>query len=115
MIRQPASSKVMKQSKTKTTPTSTPTPTPRATPSWGSGERGAVWAARWNAFPAICIGPLREGLDSAVVVIDRMTAGKMWTDDKHFLECQSTHLGCHLGHSPFEVIGADRVPSLRSG
>jgi hypothetical protein len=33
----------------------------------------SAWAARWRAFPAIGICPLRAGLDSAVVVIDGMT------------------------------------------
>lgn len=30
--------------------------------------------ARWNAFPAIRVSALREGIDNAVVVIDGMTA-----------------------------------------
>jgi len=37
------------------------------------GEGDGVWAARWKAFPAGCISALREGLDTAGVVIDRMT------------------------------------------
>src|SRR5215813_966027 len=72
MIKQPASSKGMKQSSSK----NNPNPKGKSKTSWGSGERDGVCTARWNAFPAICICPLRETLDSAVVVIDRMTQAR---------------------------------------
>jgi hypothetical protein len=39
-------------------------------------EKDGVWVARWKVFPAICICPLREALDSTVVVIDSMTSLK---------------------------------------
>jgi len=49
-------------------------PNPKSKTFLGRGERDGVSMARWSAFPAIYIRPLREGLDTAVVVIDRMTS-----------------------------------------
>jgi hypothetical protein len=60
--------KVMKQ---KSNSKNNPNPKGKGFLIKGKGER--VWAARWNVFPAIRICALREGLDSAVVIIDGMT------------------------------------------
>jgi hypothetical protein len=50
------------------------------------GKRDGVWTARWRALPAGCILALCVGLDTAVVVIDRMTrVGKLgWKRRQHW-------------------------------
>jgi hypothetical protein len=52
---------------------SNPNPKGKSKTLWGRGKRDRVGAARWSAFPGLCICPLREALDIAVVVIDGMT------------------------------------------
>ena len=48
-------------------------PNPKSKTFLIKGKGDGVWAARWRALPAGRILALREGLDSAVVVIDGMT------------------------------------------
>jgi len=64
--------KVMKQrSNSNSKPKSNPNPKGKGFLIKGEGE--GVWGARWRSSPAGCISALREGLDTAVVVIDGMT------------------------------------------
>ena len=52
-----------------------PNPKGKSKTLWGRGKKERVWAARWTAFPVLCIRPLRVALDISVVVIDELSCG----------------------------------------
>src|SRR5579863_4804508 len=89
--------KVMKQrSNSNSKPKSNPNPKGKGFLIKGEGE--GVWGARWRSSPAGCISALREGLDTAVVVIDGVT---FWlTVNENPFEFQLVVDQLHRGETP---------------